>query len=149
MKPKLRNNLIIVAVGGLVVFGCCGSLIFAGRQQVGVRVSRSDCPAQHRIPPNATNINYTYIAWGPSIQLEYDIAEPDFLAWTKSEGWSLTQKQDVYVSRPSAFTGGAATSVLVQDAYHYSHDYPGDDGAGYSVIYDRTHHRAYYTETGH
>jgi len=151
MKPKARNIMIVVVASGFVVFGCCGSLFLASRMQVGMGVTRSDFPREDKLPPNATNINYGLMAWGPVIWLEYDLSEADFLAWCQSQGWSPVQVNSVEVARLGVFSigsKGTTTRIRIADAYQYTHSFPYPD-ATLQLTYDRTNNRCYYYENMH
>lgn len=139
-KNVLRISLIITAL--LLFFPIMLALLplmAKAVTQYRYDILPESVPTLHA-PPGAKQVSYRFSpSLGTALVVEFNVSEPEFLAWMKALGWTPTPiEQEEQVMRLSSYANNTQDSLKVTNGYRFD-NYHKDkfDDSGTTVIYDR------------
>ena len=131
------------------MLSCLLSFVFFGSPQVGVAATRADMPWGYRsaVPANATDVHYVLPGiGGPTTIYEFELSEPDFIAWTDAIGFPATPigAMPAKLMNFGHLWGGLQQPtelVVTNGLIHHTRFEP---DAALTIVYDRDHGKVYY-----
>jgi len=106
-------------------------------------VENADTCPYYKIPKKAKNISYYHQFLGPSYYYEFDMNEPDFLAWAEEREIDVQRVHrgnpfEIYTYR--TMKDGDPNALIVTDGYGYKYT---EEDRGQYIAYDRARSRVY------